>query len=98
MNHQRLRGDHFRLTAECRDARQRYAGEQRIRRTDIAPAVAVRHPPLLVACAEIIRRDAAHFLRLEDRDASLRVFSNEGLDVETRESTAATFPAGRGLI
>src|SRR4029079_9178268 len=85
-------------TAERRNTRQRDAGEERIRRADIAPAVAVRYPPLLVARAEIIRRSSAHFLRLEDRHAGLRVLPDVCLDVETRESTAATFPARRSLV
>src|SRR5512143_2402815 len=69
VDHERLRGDHLGLTAECGHAWQRHAGEQRIGRGLVAPLVAVRHPPLLVARVQIVRRDAAQLLRLENRDA-----------------------------
>ncbi len=48
--------------------RQRHAGEERIVRRLLAPPVAVRHPPLLVAGVQVVRGDAAQLLRLEDRD------------------------------
>ena len=59
----------------------------------LAPDVAVRHPPLLVARVHVVRGDAAEFLRLEDRDAADRVSAPASLREPPPRARRPTRPA-----
>src|SRR5690242_4781311 len=72
MNDERLSGNDLGLAAERGHSRERYPFEQRVVARELAPRIAVRHPPLLVTGVEIVRRDAAHFLEFENWYAANR--------------------------